>query len=132
MDYGVVIVQPDQTASLSSGNNPQFVRGMDLLFQQVVMELASDPLTNRGGSGFVSALRKLPPNTTSAPAIFGRRLKVAQENVLSAQRDYSPPIDEQLQRLDLLSAYTNDDGDGWITEIALSSRAGEEIVRSIA
>lgn len=127
MDYGVVLVDESGAVSLESGDSPRFVKGLDSLFQSVVMELLADYVPGRGGSGFARALATTAEADQNAVAVFDQRLRLAKESVLFAQQDAALPLDEQLESLDLLRAVFGDDG--WEVEVLLINREGESISR---
>ena len=127
MDYGVVLVDDQGSVSTESGDSPRFVKGIDSLFQAVVVELLSDHVPGRGGSGFARALTKTMESNPNSVSIFDQRLRLARENILAAQQDALLPLDEQLDSLDLLSANWN--GEGWGVEVLLINREGESIRR---
>ena len=127
MDYGVVLVDDRGAVSLESGDSPRFVKGLDSLFQQVVMELLSDYVPGRGGSGFARALTTTLPSDPNAVALFDQRLRLAKEAVLASQQDFLLPLDEQLESLDLLNAVYGDEG--WEAEVLLVNREGDSLRR---
>lgn len=125
MDYGVVLTDDTGEVSLESGNSPRLVKGLDSLFQTVVMGLLSD--IESGGSGFAKALREAVPGRSDAAGIVSQRVRLCEENILYAQQDAAVPIDEQLQSLLLLSV--TESGNGWNAEIQLINRSGDQITR---
>ena len=127
MDYGVVLVDDQGAVSVESGDSPRLVKGLNSLFQSVVIELLSDHVPGRGGSGFARALTETRESNSNAISVFDQRLRLARENVLTAQQDALLPLDEQLETLDLLSANWN--GEGWDVEILLVNRSGDSIQR---
>lgn len=128
MDFGAVSPQESGVVLLESGRSPKFLKGTDLLLQTVVIELCSDPLPSRGGSGFVSSLREIPLGANEGRSIASSRLRIAEENVLRSQRDAALADDERLQSLDLMDF--REGTDGWEADIRMIAVSGAEIVRT--
>jgi hypothetical protein len=127
VDYGVVISDERGSISLESGDSPRLLKGIDALFQQVVIELLSSPTGYGEGSGLAEAIQTTLTGNPNAAAIFGQRVKLAEEHIQAFQQDISLSLDEQLDSLELSSVVAGDIN--WELEIMLTNRTGETIRR---
>lgn len=128
MDFGAISPREDGTVLLESGRSPKFLKGLDLLLQTVVIEICSDPLPNRGGSGFVSSLHEIPLGAQEGRSIASSRLRRAEEDILRFQRDASLADDERLQSLELIDF--REGTDGWEADLRMVAVSGAEIQRT--
>ena len=123
-------VEEDGLTLLSSGVTPRMVRGLDSLFQSVVMELSSSPVVGSGGSGFFQALFDTPPSDSDTSRIY-EAFRRARANMFSYQgerNDLSP--DETLRELSLLELRPFEASATWETDILLVNAENEQLVRT--
>lgn len=130
MDFGVTFPQADGTILLESGDSQRMIQGSDLLLQTVVIEICSDPLPNRGGSGFVTALKTMPLGASEARTILSSRLRLAEEDILKSQRDANLTDEERLQSLDIIDL--REGSDGWEADLAMMAVSGTVLQRTFA
>lgn len=121
--------EADGAIRLTSGTSPRMLTGLDLLIQTVVIEICSD-ISDRGGSGFVRSLFDNPLDEAESRSIISNRLRLAEENILTSQRDSQLSDDERLQELELTDLRAVNQG--WEADLALTSVSGVTIVRSFS
>lgn len=132
MDYGVVVVEEDGLTLLGSGVTPRMIRGLDSLYQMVVMELASSPVVGSGGSGFFKALFDTPPSDPSTSRIH-EAFRRARANLFSYQGGRSGlPLDETLRELSLLELRPDAASASWEADILMVNAENEQLVRSFS
>jgi hypothetical protein len=129
LDYGAIVQEADGAIRLTSGASPRMLTGLDLLIQTVVIEICSD-ISDRGGSGFIRALFENPLDEAESRSIISNRLRLAEENILTSQRDSQLSGDERLQELELTDLRSVNQG--WEADLALTSVSGITIVRSFS
>lgn len=132
MDYGVVVVEADGYTRLGSGTTPRMVRGLDSLYQTVVMELASSAVAGSGGSGFFDALFDTPPEDKDTSRIHEafRRARANLFAYQSTRSGLSPS--ETLRDLTLLELRPVPSLATWEADIQLVNAENETFVRTFS
>lgn len=125
MDLGVVqIVGSVLTPGL--GLAPARVSGLRALVQEVLIELLSDPLPERGRGSGLSLLvaTLLPQQEAQAKGTFAQAVSTAQTHVLANQR-YAENLtaNERLRSVTLIKAEL--DHLTWVIDILVTNVAGE-------
>jgi hypothetical protein len=132
VDYGVVVVEADGLTRLGSGTTPSMVRGLDSLYQMVVMELASSAVADSGGSGFFAALFETPPSDKDTSRIY-EAFRRARANLFSYQGGRSGlSLDETLRELTLLELRPVPDLSTWEADIQIINAENEAVVRTFS
>lgn len=125
MDLGVVQVA-NNVLTPGLGTTPVRVSGLRALVQEVLIELLSDPIPDRGrGAGLAQLVAGLPPqNISQAKGTFAQAVNTARTHVLANQR-YAGNLtaSERLRDMTLIRAELN--GLTWELDIQLSNVAGE-------
>lgn len=105
MDYRIISIA-DGRISLTSGDMPSRVVGMDALIQEVLIELVSDVIPSRGrGAGAVQAGNNHVFNEDAFAGDMRQAVSTAQTHILTNQsRVGSLSPEERLASLTLLSA----------------------------
>jgi hypothetical protein len=132
VDYGAFIFESDNDILLKSGDSPRLVRGMEALMQTVLIEVLSEPGILGGGSSFQAALQSLSVGDEEATSVARRRLQVAKNNILSAQKDTDLPDDERLEELSLLDLRPDYSSPGWEADILVRNVAGNIRTQTIS
>jgi hypothetical protein len=132
VDYGVVTVEADGLTRLGSGTTPRMVRGLDSLFQMVVMELASSSVVGSGGSGFFNALYETPPGDPDTSRIY-EAFRRARANLFAYQGGRSGlSPDETLRELTLLDLRPVPAQQTWEADIQMVNAENEQVVRTFS
>jgi len=132
VDFGVVVVEADGLTRLGSGTTPRMVRGLDALYQTVVMELASSSVAGSGGSGFFDALYKTSPASSDTSKIY-EAFRRARANLFSYQGGRSGLMpDETLKDLALLDLRPLPELATWEADIQLVNAENETLVRTFS
>ena len=108
------------------------VRGLDSLYQMVVMEFASSSVAGSGGSGFFETLFSTPPADTDTSRIY-EAFRRARANLFSYQggRSGMSP-DETLKELTLLDLRPVPELATWETDIQIINSENEEVIRTFS
>jgi hypothetical protein len=132
VDYGVVTVEADGLTRLGSGTTPRMVRGLDSLYQMVVMEMASSPVVGSGGSGFFDALFTTPPGEKDTSRVY-EAFRRARSNLFSYQSGRSGlSASETLKELTLLELRPVEASQTWEADIQLVNAENESFVRTFS
>jgi hypothetical protein len=132
VDYGVLTVDGDGLTAFTSGITPRMVRGLDSLYQMVVMEFASSSVAGSGGSGFFDAIFNTPPADPDSSRIF-EAFRRARANLFSYQGSRSGlSPDETLRELELLELRPVPELATWETDIQITNAENEQVIRTFA
>ena len=109
MDIKVVQKDPvTDTLSIGIPRPPQYISGIDLLVQIIVIELLSSPgrdILNPGGGGNLRSLIGANVNFDDESEIFAEiamMVSATERNIKQFQEAYGRPANEKLARLDLV------------------------------
>lgn len=114
----IKVIQKDEaTGVLSIGMSrpPQYVSGIDLLVQIVVMEFLSSPgrdILNPGGGGNVRSLLGTNVNFEDEAEIFteiSMMVSATESNIKTIQEAYNRPANEKLARLEMVDIVPDDE-----------------------